>query len=262
MFPSDAPPNQNLSRRRSLVTIDTNTAKRELELGIQKLAGANGSPKDLVRAELHLREAALLGDDEVAYTLARAYWSGTFGAQDKLRAWFFADLAAQNGHPKAASLLRIIDKDKADSKKSCAETPRVPGRQRARTQSWTTSTRVVPDDALDFALLARGTRQGRKCRADAREQLARSSSIDPNVQDRAAAVDDLARSLAARRGLLRADSNSGMRGKVDGADPLFEERRAIFVSGVEQGLSADEADEEEERTVRDGRGPSKRAGVG
>lgn len=223
-----------------------NTAKRQLELGIQKLAGANGSPKDLVAAEFHLREAALLGDDEVAYILARAYCSGTFGVRDKLQARFYAHLADERGHLKAASLLRSIDKDDEDRKKSSAETPTVAGRQRARPQSWTTSPRVAPDDALDFALLALGTRQGRKCRADARERLARSKWVDPHVRGQGTAVDDLAHQLAVRRGLLHPGSNSGMKGKVDGADPLFEERRAIFVSGVEQCLSADEATEEGE----------------
>ena len=101
----------------------------------------------------------------------------------------------------------------------------------------------IPQDKLDFRLFIHGRRKGG-------DYLTRAYDIMANVYLREKyglkADTGMARVgllVAKHRKLLQRDSDRGMEDIVDGSDPLFDPRRAVFISGVGKGIEG--ADPEE-----------------
>ena len=100
-------------------------------------------------------------------------------------------------------------------------------------------------DKLDLTLYALGARVGKNCIAIAKRKIVKTLS-NPSAEAKMRALEYMANRWAARRGYLSMDSEAGMEGLVDGADAQFEERRAVFIAGVQKGLADDDDDEVDE----------------
>ncbi len=254
----------------SLTPPASGVAREYLVRALKILANHLASHDERATAETCLRMAADLGMDTAPFYLGAAYWSGAFGTQDaddahkwrdRLRARKWAEIGAAKGDSAAAALLRTIEKDwltepqtpepdlspptintgvKAPWRRSGTATEEAstkpappPPRRRTTLVTGRPANRLIPEDRLDFLLFAMGARAGLQCREDARDGPV--SSLDPSLS-----LDEMAFRIATRRELLNSGSVAGTKGRLDGADPMFDERRAIFIAGVEQGLVGDD----------------------
>lgn len=99
------------------------------------------------------------------------------------------------------------------------------------------------EDKLDVRLFVLGVRRGNAClkrawEIMANDRLFRRLDIGDN-----ATYEEVATLVADRRGYFDVDSDKGMTNIVDGADPLFDRRRAVFFLGVEKGIDGADPDE-------------------
>jgi hypothetical protein len=248
---------------------DAGDAPAQHLLGLQYLHGA-GVIQTTMLAERWLTRAAGAGYSPAQFTLGQLHWDGYFVEKGLWQAKYWLQQSSQQGHRHARDILEKVKDELAERENH----KRIPAGSRAQgTQLSSRPSSPSPKRDLgkghcfsyhereihrarsgksfEFARIGKlrgeenevffrlGFEAGRQCLIAAEEWLARSGCSFSPYYTLAHSTDHLvtvAVSIAARRGLTKADSETGMGGLVDGSDPWFDERRAAFISGVRYGI--------------------------
>ena len=120
---------------------------------------------------------------------------------------------------------------------------RVAGRHRNDRPGFEYAVSSALEDKLDVRLFVLGVRRGNACLKRALEIMANDRLLRRLDIGENATGEDVARLVADRRGYFDVGSESGMTNILDGADPLFDRRRAVFFLGVEKGIEGANPDE-------------------
>jgi hypothetical protein len=114
------------------------------------------------------------------------------------------------------------------------------GGRRPRTAHFEFSVDAAITDSENHRLFRRGVAKGKRCLKAAEQALMQRlvSTSDLTASDER--VRMVARAIASRRGYTLVGEAIGMEDLIDGSDPLFDERRAAFISGVFAGIDGTE----------------------
>jgi TPR repeat protein len=232
-------------------------ADAQYELG-QRIISSQDSSFDREAGERWLQRAAQKNHREAQFLLGSLYWNGTLKDKSQKQVLNWLRKAADAGMSAAIELLSVVEEK--NSKDQIAEwnhrqvlevkaeaIPKAPplikvvGKDTnfcdgSLGHAWS----GAPRDKVDLKLLLLGDRRGNKCLSNAIDKLSASNLARADV---ASSAPSLALQIATMRGYLELGSNRGMDGVVDGADPLFDQRRAAFIAGVKEGLDGEDPDE-------------------
>ena len=232
-------------------------ADAQYELGQRIIIGQDTS-FDSEAGERWLQRAAQKNHRQAQFLLGSLYWNGTLKDKSQKQALNWLRKAADAGMSAAIELLSVIeDKNsegqiaewnhrrvlevKAEAIPKAPPLIKVVGRAtNFRDGSLGHAWSGAPRDKVDLKLLLLGVRRGNKCLSNAIDKLSASNLARADV---ASSAPSLALQIATMRGYLELGSNRGMDGVVDGADPLFDQRRAAFIAGVKEGLDGEDPDE-------------------
>lgn len=201
-------------------------------------------PAQLLLGKMYLEERLPAGSLRFAvYWLRKASTNGTEGAEELLRRARIA-IAGKAHSPQ----IRDTGEDPNQLVNRGSESFREPWRTfateevspRQRGPSFAPAN-GEPIDKLDFRLLALGISKGSLCLARAEEKTHLGGRTNRSQ------VMERAIEMAAQRDWTALDSDRGISSFVDGSDPLFEHRRAVFIRGLRMGIDGADADEIAER---------------
>ena len=107
-----------------------------------------------------------------------------------------------------------------------------------------------PQDQIDVKLFKLGVQCGLKCLDRAEMRLTSLRFIRRHPDLSGIAPKFLGEMIAEQYGYLDVGSDYGMAGMIDGADPLFDQRRNSFILGVYDGLDGNHPDESADKFVQ------------
>jgi hypothetical protein len=211
----------------------------QYEIGKRKLRGEGGVEQDVDEAMRWLERASARSEIAATILLGIIHWKGLANEVNRMKAWDLIDIAAESGNPTAVRLLKTLElelfsdiADEADHKSPASSTKAY--------RSQHTSINLadgaydgVPRDKLDAKLYLLGVKRGNACL-----RVASKTENNGNLP-----IDEMANRIAKRRGYLDIGIDRGMVGLIDGADPDFDQRREVFINGVNDGLGGVDADE-------------------
>jgi hypothetical protein len=114
------------------------------------------------------------------------------------------------------------------------------GGRRPRTAHFEFSVDAAITDSENHRLFRRGVAKGKRCLKAAEQALMKRLVSTPDLTASDERVRMVARGIASRRGYTLVGDAIGMEDLIDGSDPLFDERRAAFISGVFAGIDGTE----------------------
>jgi hypothetical protein len=211
----------------------------QYEIGKRKLRGEGGVEQDVDEAMRWLERASARSEIAATILLGIIHWKGLANEVNRMKAWDLIDIAAESGNPTAIRLLKTLEhelfSDITDegAHKSPASSAKAYRSQYTSINLADGAYDGVPRDKLDAKLYLLGVKRGNACL-----RIASKTENNGNLP-----IDEVANRIAKRRGYLDIGVDRGMIGLIDGADPDFDQRRDVFINGVNDGLGGVDADE-------------------